>query len=291
MTMTFLSILIALLLERIFPQFIELRRFDWLGDYSRWLVDVLHIERFGAWGSLATLMFPLLLVVWMASGLFENALFGLFGLAFDVAIIFFTLGPRLLDRQVDDYLDAIDIGDENLRRQKAGELGGEISDSGLAGEAREFSRAIFVQANCGIFALLFWFILLGPVAAVFYRILMQMSERDVLDNALNHIQNKLRVLTGWMDWIPTRITLFCYMISGNFDAALQAYRSGAANAVEIDEQNEALLEAVGAGAIGDDGNDAAMTPDTIVKKARGLYLRALVVWLLILLLLGWMFAA
>ena len=56
--MAFLSILIALLLERIVPQFIEFRRFEWLRDYSQWMVDLLHLDRLGAWISAAVLLLP-----------------------------------------------------------------------------------------------------------------------------------------------------------------------------------------------------------------------------------------
>ena len=40
--MTILSILIALLAERVLPQLVDFRRFDWLRNYSRWMIDVLQ---------------------------------------------------------------------------------------------------------------------------------------------------------------------------------------------------------------------------------------------------------
>ncbi len=286
--MTFLSILIALLLERIFPQFVELRRFDWLREYGRWMVDVLHIERFGNWGSLAALMIPLMLVVWMASGLFDKALFGLFELAFNVALLFFLLGPQLLDRQVDDYIDAVESGDETQQALIASQICGAEAEAGMSAQVRQVSQSIFVQANTRIFALLFWFVLLGPVAALAYRVLQQMYDTDLLDESLGKLRPELRQLLGWLDWIPVRITLFAYMISGNFDEALQAYRHGATTAVDIYEQNLELLQQVGEMAIHlPEVIDHHPLAVTSLRKARGLVLRSLVVWLLIVAATSW----
>ncbi len=282
--MIFLSILIALLLERVFPQFIELRRFDWLREYTRWLVDVLHIERFGRWASLLALLLPIALVVWIAAGLFDHALFGLFELAFDTLIVFFTLGPKLLDRQVDDYIDAIETGDEAQRQRIAAQVSGNDSASNLAAEVAGFCRGLFVEANSRVFALLFWFVALGPLGAVIYRILQQLLQPGMLASSLAGVKSEIRLLLGWMDWLPVRISLFAYMISGNFDEALQSYRKGADSAIDLAEQNSELLQSVGASAI----SALTVTDDVhaiaLVRKARGLYLRSLIVWLLILLL-------
>ena len=59
--MTILSILLALIVERVMPQTIELRRFDWLRGYNQWLDGVLHIGSLGAWGSFAIILLPLLI--------------------------------------------------------------------------------------------------------------------------------------------------------------------------------------------------------------------------------------
>ena len=281
--MTFLSILIALVLERVFPQFVELRRFDWLRDYSQWMQDVLHIERFGGWISLGVLLFPLVLLLWVAEGLFAGALFGLFELAFNVAVIFFCIGPKALDQQVDQYLDALDVGESEQRYQAASALSLQPPAMDLPAQAIQVCKSLFVQANIRVFSVLFWFVALGPVAAMVYRVLLQLKEQQVVDDALAAIKPVLRQLQGWLDWLPTRISLFAYMISGNFDEALQAYRNASATAIDLYEENNELLQNVGFSAISSHEASTDSQAMVLVRKTRGLFLRSLVVWLLILL--------
>jgi len=284
--MIFLSILIALVMERVFPQFVEARRFDWLRDYSQWLQDALHIERFGGWGSLAVLLLPMMLVLWMVSGMFGNALFGLFELAFDVAVIFLCLGPKELDSQVDQYLDAVELGEAQQRYQAARNISPEVSATELSAQVIEVCKSLFVQANTRLFAVLFWFVMMGPVAALVYRVLQQLSGQNYLDATLTSMKQVIRQLLGWVDWLPTRLSLFAYMVSGNFDAALQTFRRDGIIAIDVSEQNAELLQTVGFSAITSHEvtNDAQAVG--LVRKSRGLVLRSLVVWLLLLLLIS-----
>ena len=281
--MIFLSILIALVLERVFPQFVELRRFDWLREYSQWMQDVLHIERFAAWVSLGILLFPLILLVWVIGGLVENTFFGLFELAFNVAIIFFCIGPQQLDKQVEQYLDALDIGETQHRHQVASDLSLQPPSMDLPAQVVQVCKSLFVLANVRVFAVLFWFVVLGPVAAVVYRVLQQLQQQQVIDDALSAIKLVVRQLQGWVDWLPARISLFAYMISGNFDEALQAYRNGSPSAIDLYEENNELLQNVGFSAISSHEAATETLAMALVRKTRGLYLRSLVVWLLILL--------
>ena len=282
--MTILSILLALIVERVMPQTIELRRFDWLRGYNQWLDGVLHIGSLGAWGSFAVILLPLLMVAWLLTGIFENALFGLFELVFNVAVVFFCLGPADLDKQVDRYIDAIEVGDEAQRTAAARGLLGQSPAEVLGEQLRQVCGAIFSEANGRIYAVLFWFALFGPLAAVAYRVVEQLMSAPLLPAALENVRQVCRSLLGWIDWLPARLTLFAFMISGSFEDAQQAFRQGALRAADSYEQNRELLQNVGLRAISSavENNDAQQAMQT-VRKARGLVLRALVVWLLLIL--------
>ena len=281
--MIFLSILIALVLERVTPQLVELRSNRWLRDYSQWMVAVLHVERFGAWMGLAVLIFPIMVVIWIAGGMFENALYGLFELAFNVAVIFFCLGPKELDSQVDGYLDAIEVGDSQQRFNAASQLTRSTPSMELHTQVIQTCKAVFVEANSRVFAVLFWFAVLGPVAAVVYRVLEQLLNRNYLEQSLDAVKQLIKQVFGWIDWLPTRITLFSYMVSGNFEEGLQTYRQGDAIALDISEQNVELLQNVGFDSIASHDVETDSQAIDLVKKSRGLFLRSLVVWLLVVL--------
>jgi membrane protein required for beta-lactamase induction len=286
--MTFLSILIALLIERIAPQLVEFRRFQWLRDYGQWLVEVLHIEKLGSWMTFAILLAPLLIVMWVLNGMFEHALFGLFELAFNVIVVFLCIGPRDLDKQIDHYLDAIDIGDEQQRFASASRLTTDTPATELSAQAVQVCKSLFIEANIRVYAVLFWFVVLGPVAAVMYRLLDQWYRKAYLPESLSGIHSEIGMLAGWLDWIPTRLTMFAYMISGSFDAGLQAYRSMQHTAINAYHQNCEFLQSVGFHSLSvDDAGSKALAMD-MVRKSRGLILRSLVVWLVLILFVSFL---
>lgn len=284
--MIILSILIALVLERVTPQLVDFRQFKWLAEYSRWMVEVLHVERFGGWMGLAVIVFPVMLVVWIISGMFENALFGIFDLAFGVAVVFFCLGPKDLDSQVDNYLDAIDIGDEQQRFDAASALTMGMPSNLLQEQVVQVCRAVYSEANSRLFTVLFWFALLGPVAVVVYRVLERLLRGGYLDTALHSMKANISLVLGWLDWVPARISLFAYLVSGNFEEGLQRFRSADGIAIEMYEHNNELLQIVGAASIA--AHKVSSDPEAmaLVRKSRGLILRSLVVWLLLILLFG-----
>ena len=283
--MAFLSILIALLVERIIPQFIEFRQFGWLRDYAQWMADLLHLERLGSWGGSGLLLFPLLLLVWILEGMFDNALFGLFELAFNVLVIFLCLGPRDLDSQVEHYLDSIEIGDTQRRFNMASHISSDELAMELPAQATQVSQAMLVQANSRIFAVMFWFTLLGPIAAVLYRVLDQFLTGNYLEKSLQSLKPAMRSVLGWVDWIPARISLLAYMISGAFEEGLQAYHKGSVAALDSYEQNNDLLKLVGYACITQQEISDESHAMQLIRKTRGLILRALVVWLLLVLFL------
>ena len=283
--MAFLSILIALLAERIIPQFIQFRQFNWLRDYAQWMADLLHIERLGAWAGSGLLLLPLLLLVWILEGMFDNALFGLFELAFNVLVIFLCFGPKDLNSQVEQYLDSIEIGDSQRRFNMAGHINSDELATELPDQAVQVSHAMLVQANSRVFAVMFWFTLLGPVAAVLYRVLEQFLNRNYLEQSLHPLKQAMRTVLGLVDWVPARISLLAYMISGAFEEGLQAYHKGSVSALDSYEQNNDLLKLVGYACITQQEVSDEIQAMQLIRKTRGLILRALVVWLLLVLLL------
>ena len=289
--MSFLSILIALLIERSMPQLRSFRRFDWLRDYSHWLVEVLQIDKLGAWAGLALLLLPVLVVVWLLASIFENALFGLFELAFGVLVVYLTLGPEELDPQVDDYLDALDMDDERARSAAASPLLQQEPPAELSPQSLAVSRSLLSEALIRVYAPIFWFALLGPVAAVAYRLLERIQRDDcLLDESLASLRISAQELLGWLDWIPARMTLFAYMVAGSFDEGWQRFRRGVTLAADAYEQNIELLRQVGSAAIGlPEQIGSAAAAGAELRKARGLVLRSLVIWLLLILLLSLLF--
>ena len=74
----------------------------------------------------------------------------------------------------------------------------------------------------GIFAILFWFFLLGPAGAVLYRAAALYREQPrVQDGRLLPCESWLAAL----DWLPARYMALCACLAGNFTPGFQLWRS------------------------------------------------------------------
>lgn len=277
--MTLLSILLALIAERAAPQLLLYRSFEWFADYMEWISENLSIHRMNANVLLAVVMIPLMLLCWMFDGLFDNALFGLFELTFNVLVLLFCLGPVDLNSLTERYLDAREADNAEEARQIEASLFIENVQPSAETDSI-FTRFLLVQANSGIFAVLFWFALLGPVAALLYRLLEQSLRLKNLPEAVLPIRPAAQTLLGWMDWAPSRISMIAYLICGNFEAALRRWKNTTPGAVDLLEQNNEMLQTVGLAAI--DAETEGQSAIEKVKKSRGLILRSLVVWVILL---------
>jgi len=278
----FLSILIALLIERVFDQLKTMRGFNWLARYTHWMTEVLHIDRLGSWMAFALLFVPLLIATWMLDGIFDNALFGLFELGFNVLVVFACLGPKDLDQQIDFYIDAVETGSDSEKINAAKRIAGDnvaadlVDD--LAEQVTQVSKAIFVEANRRLFAMIFWFLIMGPVGAVAYRLFEQFVNPQQSDEGLKAVKSKTRQLIAWLDWLPVHLTLFAYMVSGNFDAGMQSFRKLDKTAADMTEENAEMLRQVGFSSIQVDTIDSNIAAVDCIRKSRGLVLRTLIVW-------------
>jgi AmpE protein len=72
-----------------------------------------------------------------------------------------------------------------------------------------------------LFAVFFWFVLLGPAAAVFFRLLVVYNRHaHVRDGRLPSCQQWQTVL----EWLPARYMALCFCLSGNFIPSFNLWR-------------------------------------------------------------------
>ncbi len=285
--MIFLSIVITLVLDRLFNQFQSFRQFKWFQDYADWMTDVLSISRLPVWVSLVILLLPLLLALSFLEGIFSNGLFGLFALAFNVVVLFLCLGPADTDQQIDDYLHAIDVGDEQKRLKISRELCEKPTDTNTATQAGQVVDAVFSASHRRIYACLFWFVLLGAMGAIFYRLVEQSVKLTFRDDAEKKLNHTFLTLLGYLEWLPARLSIGAFMVGGHFEGAFAGYKKAANDLVDVNETNQGILVAGGRGAIQINALETDKQASESIKKARGLTLRSLVIWLVFSLLLSW----
>jgi membrane protein required for beta-lactamase induction len=179
------------------------------------------------------------------------------------------------------------MGDAEQRENAASALVNQPVAQELEAQTEQVARGILIEANIRIYALLFWFALLGPIAAILYRLLDLYLRQPLWAEELNGWRAQLKELLGWLEWIPVRLTMFAFMLSGSFEEGLNTFRRHVPAPGEFYDQNHDALATVGWHCLTHEAiEDPVFRGKDQVRKARGLALRALVVWVLFALLLS-----
>ena len=232
--MHLIALLIGLVVERLATQLFHLRRFRWLDR----IIDVgfRQAGRLPNWPSLIPIiLIAVLLVVPVVAIVFllGDYLLGFPYLLLGVVVLFFSLGPQDIGEDVNEYCKAIEDGDDERIQQTAKAIiESDVPDDALK-RIHKVEEAVCVQANNRLFAVIFWFVLLGPLGAWAYRVTDLIRRRAVFaaarDESSSGTVERLRdaavMLHGWMAWVPARLTAIGYAAAGNFDPALCAWRA------------------------------------------------------------------
>jgi len=228
--MTFLSILCALLLEQMKPLradnpiYAEIKRLavrmeTWFnaGQPSH--------GRIGWFVMMAALIIPTGLIYWVL--LRYDLIIAAF--AWNVLIVYLTLGFRHYSHYFTSIQLALNAGDEAAARALLAEWA-KIDTVGM--EVTEISRIAVEKAlittHRSVFGVFFWFLMpLGPAAAVMYRVAEYLARAW---NEPEHMRNEAFGLFAarafyWIDWIPARLTAVAFAIVGNFEDAIYAWRN------------------------------------------------------------------
>lgn len=315
--MKLIALLIGLVVERLATQLFHLRDLRWLDR----LIDAgcAQTRRLRHWPAIvpvAALAALLALPVLLVTLLLGDTLLGFPYLLLAIVVLFFSLGPKDIGEEVDEYCAAIEAGDrERIRATAKALLERDVPDE-TAERIRQVEEAVFVQANNRLFAVIFWFVLLGPLGAWGYRVTDLIRRRAVFnasrmdadsegdaetsapaDSARDEAQNVASAavtLHGWLAWIPARLTALGYALAGSFDDAMGRWRSLPDTvAATTSEHSERLLANVGVAALALSPVDEESESARAVRgagAANGLVFRLLFLWAVVIAgmtLYGW----
>ena len=301
--MHLIALLIGLVVERLATQLFHLRRLRGLDRFID--AGFRQAARVSNWPALIPVIFIVVLLtlpVFAVVFILGDALLGFPYLLLAIVVLFFSLGPQDIGEDVDEYCKAIEEGDEERIQQTAKA----IIESEVPDDARErmhrVEEAVCVQANNRLFAVIFWFVLLGPLGAWAYRVTDLVRRRAVFAasreeesvGSSEQLRDAAITLHGWLAWIPARLTAIGYAAAGNFDTALGAWRAPTEQSSDLtSEYNEHLLARVGVSslALGEDEDE-----DLVERGIRGataanqLVFRLLLIWAVVIAamtLYGW----
>jgi len=270
--MALICILFGIIFERFSDTLENLRNFDWYDRYSQWLLDALPLNsNEQPKTTLLLMLLPLLLATGILQFWFAGSLLGLVELLFGIVVFAYCLGPQDINRQVDRYLAARENGDEAGARHEASQIMQQKAPDDPDQQTLGVMRAVLHETNDRVFAVIFWFVLLGPLGALLYRLTshtMRTTQQPMLAMAATQLQAILA-------WAPAHLVAISYALTGDYEGAKQEYSSKARHD-DLREANYLSLITAGQGALKvcGPGEETAC-----VRSARALVLRTLVVWL------------
>ncbi len=299
--MNLIMVLIALGVELRLGDFDRYRNLAWFERYASWLESRLAETGFwnGAGGVLATLSIPLLLLgvlVYLAG----EAHF-LLGFVLSLLVLIYSFGPAL-NALVSRYADALSSDDDSACREILDQiLYGEDAAGGT--DPDRVISSIMLRAHEYLFAIVFWFVLLGAVGALMYCLVLNLAHRH--EKTESGYAGSIRDLHNILMWPSARLLALGFALGGSLVSALESWRTVSGNTLEISREVIAVsgfgaLHYSPAGGVDTDAEeDADAQEDSGADKevfiARigetlALINRTLIVWLIVLGLMtiaGW----
>lgn len=312
--MTFLSILCALLIEQLKPlradnpiyteiKALAVRMEGWFNAGQA------HHGQRGWIFMMLALMLPTILIYWLSIKISPIAAF-----AWNVCIVYLTLGFRHYSHFFTSIQLALNAGDDVTARN----LLAEWTRQDTAGmEVAEISRIAvekaLISTHRNVFGVFFWFLMpLGPACAVMYRVSEYLARAwNDPDRIGSKTFGQFSARAFYIiDWIPVRLTAVAFAIVGNFEDAIYAWRNFASNwkdeaigiilssgggamgfrlgtpfeyAADILPADAAIVDSIGVETDNAPGDEPSIRA---LQSTVGLVWRALLLWMLLLLLLS-----
>lgn len=205
--MNFLALIVALVLALGWPFGPYLHRDEWFGRWRAWL-HALGLE--GILGTLLTIGVPVVCLQFVLD-VVQPLLFGLAWIALAVASLLYAVGRGDLGEQLEQYRSHLRRDDfEGAYLHARNEMGwresrdGQDMSPGAVHEA--IQREFLYRGYEHWFAVLFYFLLLGPAGAVAYRLLQLLPREDA----------GVSRLLFFIDWVPARLLAAAFTVTGNF---------------------------------------------------------------------------
>ncbi len=282
--MNFIALVISLLLERLLGEHTHLRDPKWFHGYSAWLRGVIGHQ--SSWNGPVGLLLLVGLptaAVGIVYHLLGGALLSLFALLFSIAVLLFSLGPSDLDAEATSYIEAVEAGDEERAAGIAKTIAGEPMLAQAGRRDRQVAEAVLVQFNERIFAVLLWFVVLGPMGAILYRVTSLARQHGSVEDEGEFASAAVR-LQGILDWVPSRLIALGFALAGSFEDAVTDWKAYYERKAEhFWQMNADIIVATGRGALrfGEIGDADDTQGPARVRSALALVLRTLIVWVVL----------
>lgn len=277
--MPFLIVLVVLALERFVNLQKVLKRFSWFESFA--VFQATKLKPVGYWGVFAGLILILPVLILLVNGIAILLFHGAANFLIGVLVLLYCLGPKDLFHTLQRYVEERKAGEPmpELRERSANLLSG-VAPTGLTDLDTAVAKAAFGKFNTRIASVVFWYALLGPFGAVFYRNIAQLIL--VKEDTVSQYREILEQAVGVLDWLPARLVALLYALAGSFRTSLKPWQD---NIFAGYSKNQTILEECGMASAGfapNQNEDQSM--QNIVETA-ALLDRCLIVYAIVIVVL------
>lgn len=246
--MEFVLILICIGVQRYLNVKSLSYRRDWLDKYYAWFVGRFSpISAMRGYARVFSLILPVMLVFSVLLALVYH-LFGVF--------MYWILSGVLLWYAMDASELCLNESELNIDEQ-------------------------LISKYRGLFALIFWFVLIGPVGVVLYACAIQMHVQFSEPNDTSSFQLALEHMLGLLDWLPVKLLGITFALVGNFSSVFaQWLKDLLAGFVHVPQQ----LVGLAYRAISGTGERVEQVSESGIKleDVNHLLNKSLIVWLVLI---------
>jgi AmpE protein len=276
--MTFIITFIALLIERFFD-WSHLRNWNWYAAYQQKIAK--RCSGISPYFVLAIIILPLLIAVFFIQWALQDVLFGFGEILFQLFIFLYCLGPQNFWADTFACVNALVQGDSQAAAEKLKTSFGDVKENVNASLHQQLLQQIFIAANRRVFAVIFWFIILGPIGVVLYRtVTLSASDNAKQDSEL---AKDACSIESALDWIPIRIFTCLFALSGHFVQVFSCWRKKVMRGLDINSQ---LLLECGAAALGKEDIETLAQDGSAEKHVISLLDRTLVITFIVFAILA-----
>lgn len=293
--MTFIIVLSCLLLNFYWRKDRMLPVDGWFDSWQEFLLSRQHhLPAFvSSWpGTLPLLavllpLVPVAFVLWLASG----QLIGLLSFGLHLVLVMYCLPRVNLDALIEDYLERWNRGNFEAAYLHSENLAPGIFDESFNDYARmhgQFTRFVLICSFRRVLAVLFWYIVAGPLGAMLYVLVQHVVRSGVLLEPPRALWLAHKLLAA-LEWLPVRMVALAFALAGDFVKGFNALRARLVEPLDV-ELGLALLEECAQKAMSapvdiDKDSEFALRAGAELAELKALLQRTQVVWVAVLALI------
>ena len=244
--MKLLVIILCLFSERYLIHGISHERFTWFSSYQDKVAKYAAKYKFtdSLWVNWILLIMPLIILTAIVLYLFQSLLWGLLGFLLHLFIFYYCIGP------------------DNAFYPPAAEL---------IKRGENPAKSYFERVNGQLFSPIFWYLLLGPLMVLFYRMNSVASGRKQIAPLCSKISSIL-------EWLPARLTALSYLLAGNFQGGFFVFKKYAGSNLD---SSTVLLGETGVAAVGNTDEPVSLPQaESLVEQSLIIYLAGFSVFII-----------